>query len=99
MSRLAFRGFNGKALVFEEFADIAELELDEALEALAEKHCAALASADLHMIEVEFLDEPRINQRFFRFGTDPAGMVVPIKIDLSPEGREVARKRIQEMFT
>ena len=36
--------------------------------------------ADPCMLEIEFLDEPDINQRFFRIGTDPRAMVVPIKL-------------------
>jgi len=39
----------------------------------------------LIMIELEFLDEPNPLERFFRFGSDPSGMVMPIKVILAKE--------------
>jgi hypothetical protein len=78
--RLAIRGFVGSARQFEDLIDMAGDAFDALLPQLAEKHAAALASHALHMIEIEFLDEPDPNQRFFRFGTDPSGMVIPLKV-------------------
>ncbi len=60
--------------------DLHDSEIDTLLPSIAERHAAALASEDLHMIEIEFLDEPNINERFLRFGTDPEGMVMPLLI-------------------
>lgn len=79
---LVFRGYAEARLVFEERAEIEETELENVLPALAERHGKALACHELHMIEIEFLNEPDPMQRFLRFGTDPAGMVAPIRIDL-----------------
>lgn len=79
--RLAIRGFvHGKRL-FEERVEVDPDLMEDLLPGLASQHAAAMASHDLHMIEIEFLDEPDVNERFFRFGTDPAGMVMPIEID------------------
>ena len=76
--RLVVRGYAGDQVVFED-----RVEIDEnMLAALAEKHATALADHFLHMIEIEFLDEPDPMQRFFRFGTDPSGMVMPIGVKL-----------------
>jgi hypothetical protein len=82
--RLAFRGYIGGEKVFEEFATIPEGELDQVMPRLAIQHATALAEAQLHMIEIEFLDEPNPEERFSRFGTDPSGMVRPIPITLKP---------------
>ncbi len=80
--RLAIRGFADGCKRFEDQVQIEETELDAVLPALAQKHGAALGYGSAFMIEIEFLDEPDLEQRFFRFGTDPAGMVQPIAIQL-----------------
>ena len=83
MTRIAIRGFIGGVKQFEEAVDVSES--GEELEGLAEKHALAIvarAGGEKHMIEIEFLDEPDPLQRFLRIGTDPAGMVAPIAINL-----------------
>jgi hypothetical protein len=79
---LAIRGYASGKLQFEEFVGVDFDHLEDVVPGLAEKHAAAMASHNLHMIEIEFLDEPDQNARFFRFGTDPAGMVMPLQITL-----------------
>lgn len=79
--RLKFRLYKAGALVREEEHTVSEFDLDTLLPEIAERHAEELA-AHPHMIEIEFLDEPNPNARFFRFGTDPGGMVAPIKFDL-----------------
>lgn len=85
MINLAIRGFAGAKKQFEDVIEIDEASLNKLLPALAKKHAQALASHELHMIEIEFLDEPDQKQRYFRFGTDPSGMVKPIAIDLTKD--------------
>lgn len=76
--RLVIRGFCGRTRIFEDRVVVRE----EDLENLARDHLLRLKDYPKHMIEIEFLDEPDIGQRFFRFGTDPSGMVRPIGISL-----------------
>lgn len=78
------RGYAGGRLWFSEPADVDESKLDGLLPELAEKHVRLLPP--LHMIEIEFLDEPNQLERFFRFGTDPDAMVIPIAISLDGGG-------------
>jgi hypothetical protein len=78
-TRLAIRGFADGVQLFEEPVDIPEKDLDRVVTDLAVKH-AELMKGRPHMIEIEFLDEPDINQRFFRLGTDPRGMVLPLAL-------------------
>ena len=80
--RVAIRGFVGRHKVFEERISLPMEKLDKLLPGIAEKHATALAAHELHMVEIEFLDEPDPNERFFRFGTDPTGIVMPMAIDL-----------------
>jgi len=61
-----------------EFADD---KIDEALEQLAEEHRPLLETQELHLVEIEFLDEPNPLERFFRIGTDPDGMVWPARFE------------------
>jgi hypothetical protein len=81
--RLAIRGYAADKIQFEDRVVIESDDLDKLLPDLAAKHAAALAEHALHMIEIEFLDEPDPLQRFFRIGTDPSGMVMPIGFDLT----------------
>jgi hypothetical protein len=86
--RLAIRGFVGQTLVFEEHVSARDSDLGGVLPKLAEEHAANMAAHVLHMIEIEFLDEANENERFFRFGTDPSGMVWPIAIPPTPEKKK-----------
>jgi len=80
--RLAIRGFADGNQKFEERVDVDSEHLDELLPAIATKHAKALVEFKLHMIEIEFLDEPAENERYFRIGTDPSAMVLPIGVKL-----------------
>ncbi len=83
--RLAIRGFAGGAAVFDERVTLEDEQMESVIPALAAQHAARMATHELHMIEIEFLDEPNRAERFFRFGTDPAGMVIPLEIRLDSD--------------
>jgi hypothetical protein len=80
--RLMVRGYLGKVLQFELPWEIDEHNLDTVLPALAKQHAHAMSAGLLGMIEIEFLDEPNPHERFFRIGTDPSGMVMPMEFKL-----------------
>jgi hypothetical protein len=67
--KIAVRGFAGGIKVFEEIVD------DDS--DMVQQHIKRVAHHPRHMIEIEFLEEPNVMQRFFRFGSDCAGMVDP----------------------
>src|SRR5262245_29387896 len=79
--RVIIRGFLGKTVVFEEHLERTMNQLDDLLPELGEKHAKSMAAGKLHMIELEFPDMP-LEDRFFRFGTHPAGMVIPIRFEI-----------------
>jgi hypothetical protein len=83
MIRLAIRGYAAGVLQFEGLLEAGEDKLQELLPDLAQKHAEDLLEHRLHMIEIEFLDEPNPLQRFFRFGSDPRLMRRPVMVDLS----------------
>jgi hypothetical protein len=72
------RGYLGRTMQFERRCDIDSEAMGEVLPQLAEEHATAMAAGQLGMIEIEFLDVPYINERFFRLGVDPSGMVKPM---------------------
>jgi hypothetical protein len=89
MIRLMIRG---SIAGVEQFADYVETDdSGDQMEALGESHALrllALPGGKRHMIEIEFLDEPDPLERFFRFGTDPDRMVIPIRLPLPPDFRD-----------
>jgi hypothetical protein len=92
--RLAVRGFvDGGSLKFEDFVTVSEKEVHDILPALAKKHVRAMKDHELHMIEIEFLDEPDDLKRFFRFGSDPSRMVSPVSTTIGE-----AKAMIEKIF-
>lgn len=83
--RLAIRGFAGRRKIFEDRISVDADAIETEVAGLAAQHAAALASHELHMVEIEFLDEPDPNERYFRFGTDASGMVIPVAIKLTDD--------------
>lgn len=82
MIRLMFRGYLGRVCQWERPTSIAESDLDQVLPRLASEHGEAMNHGELTMIEVEFLDELDPNERYFRLGVSPEGMVCPIGIEI-----------------
>lgn len=80
--RLAFRGFLDGRVQFEEHIAVDLADMAQVLPKLAGKHADAVARRELGIVEIEFLDEPNPNERFFRIGADPSGMVMPIEVKL-----------------
>ena len=54
--------------------------IDEQIRKLGDRHIKLIhENGGLGMVEFEFPDEPDVNQRFFRIGTDPRMMVNPTR--------------------
>lgn len=85
---LTIRGYGDGAQIFKQTVSVEETALDSLIPELATEHAGTLQMYSRHMIEIEFLDEPNPLERFFRFGTDPAGMVRPIAIELGEPKRQ-----------
>jgi hypothetical protein len=84
--RLMVRGYLGRVIQFEKPCEVDSEAMAALLPGLAEEHANAMAEGRLGRIEIEFLDEPDVNERFFRIGVDPSGMVMPVGVN--SEGRK-----------
>jgi hypothetical protein len=83
--RVIARTFLRGEIVSEDLMRVHKTATDELIAQIAERHARACAAGTIDMVELEFLDEPDPADRFFRIGTNPDGMVMPIGIDLQKE--------------
>lgn len=74
--RVTIRGYLCRTLQFTHTLETEGAKIED----LAEQHITAMASGFIDMVEFEFLDEPDVNQRFLRVGTNPLGMVTPVDL-------------------
>lgn len=80
-ARITIRLYVDGQLKREDPCELRPEDFSTLLPRLAEQH-AELLRGRLHVVEIEFLDEPNPDQRFFRFGTDCRRMAKPMPIDL-----------------
>jgi hypothetical protein len=78
-TRIAARIFVAGRLLGEETLELETDEIESKLPEIASHH-AKLVGDRPFMVELEFLDEPDPETRYFRFGSDPTGMVKPIEV-------------------
>lgn len=85
--RFVFRLYKNGALWRTEKHTVPEERFEQIIRDLATRHATEVctsAHAEF-MIEVECLDEPDPMERFLRFGSDPSGMLFPLRIDLTKD--------------
>lgn len=78
--RLAIRLFGSGKLIHEDRLAVLSEHIDTLIPQLVAEHLERLADHPKNMVEIEFLDEPNLQQRFYRMGTDPGGMAAPIAV-------------------
>ena len=78
--RLAIRTYKRGVLQTIERIEVSPDDFANVMENLADKHAEAMIETPGH-VEIEFLDEPNVNERFFRIGTDSSRMVKPVDLD------------------
>jgi hypothetical protein len=86
-AHITARIFVAGELLGEESLELDEAQIETLLPEIARQH-AKLVGDRPFMVEIEFLDEHDPQQRYFRFGSDPAGMVTPIAVSLGGFARE-----------
>lgn len=79
--RLVMRGYLNGAIIYQSEMHLTEREIEPVAFMLALEHVEQMANGEITMMEFEFPDHPP-EERYFRIGTDPTGMVQPIRIDL-----------------
>lgn len=85
--RLAVRLYGSGKLIHEDRLVVLSEHIDTLIPQLAAEHLERLADHPKHMVEIEFLDEPCLNQRFYRMGTDPSAMVQPLAVTRRSGGK------------
>jgi hypothetical protein len=81
MLRLVIRGYLKKVRQWESSVEVWYDKMPSLMCDLADQHVKSMLGGTLDMVEIEFLDEPDVMQRFLRLGTNPDGMVMPIEIE------------------
>lgn len=76
--RMCIRVYGDGHLLSKEWVEAGEDEMRR----IGEEHTKLLGRFERGMVEIEFLDEPDPEQRFFRVGNDPSMMVNPTRIKL-----------------
>ncbi len=78
------RGYADGKTIFEESHEFPALEADDKIAELAERHIAIMSEYPLHVMELEFPDDPNPNARFYRWGTATDRMVAPVRYTGEP---------------
>ena len=84
--RVIERGFLGPRIVFEH--PPRWCLPDAAVAAMGIKNARAMVAGEIDMVELEFPDLPE-SERFFRIGTNPEGMRLPVEISLASKNTAV----------
>lgn len=78
--RVNVRFFLGGVLQSQDLLDLTPEDFDKVIPDMAERHASRMLDRP-GMVEFEFLDEPDVNLRFVRIGTDKRGMVHPVDLN------------------
>jgi hypothetical protein len=80
-ARITARIFVAGELLGAETLELDDAQIETLLPEIARQH-AKLVGDRPFMVEIEFLDEHDPQHRYFRFGTDPRGLVLPVAVAL-----------------
>jgi len=80
-TRITARIFVAGELLGEETLELDEDQIETLLPEIARQH-AKLVGDRPFLVELQFLDAKDARSRYFRFGTDPAGVTMPVEVAL-----------------